>query len=115
MSRAAWCVWGMMMGLASLGCEGDPPPAPTPAPSVSAVPATAAPRSTIEPPGARYPDERVPVAEDFEGEAETAITADNYLRELQRLEAEIGGEPAPTDAKGGAPPAADTTPPTKAP
>jgi hypothetical protein len=81
----------LTIGGALIGCESEPPPASTPAASVTAVPATAAPRSTNEPPGARYPDDRVPVAEDFEEEADKAITPENYKSELGRLEAEIGG------------------------
>lgn len=76
-------------------CQGEAPStAPTATPT-SIVPATAAPRSTVAAPGASYPDDVVPVPEDFEAEADKAITPENYRQKLTELEAAIRGAPIP--------------------
>jgi hypothetical protein len=77
-------------------CEKDQTAAPTAAASATAVtpptaapatppPATAAPTAL----GAATTPENIPVAADFEDEAEKSITKANYRAELDSLEAEI--------------------------
>ncbi len=45
-------------------------------------------------PAAQIPDEALPIAADFEGEADENITADNYAATLDELAQEIDAEPA---------------------
>lgn len=76
------------------GCEKEKVPEPTPAtPSTApspgpsaAAPAAAAPAAAT---AAAAQAENIPVAADFEDEAEKAITKANYKAELSSLEAEI--------------------------
>jgi len=56
----------------------------------------AAPGAPPKPPAGATPDppaeptaEEIPVAEDFEQEAEAEVTADNYMAELDRIEQEL--------------------------
>lgn len=76
--------------LALLGCgERERPksePAPLPAPAAPAAPAQqpSPPSAELEPNA-----DELPVLEDFEPEAEAAITGTNYREELDKLEREI--------------------------
>jgi len=71
----------LMCFLASCEKEEKKPEA-TPAPSAQVAPA---PVATAVP----APAETIPVSADFEEEAEKSITAANYKKELDSLEAEI--------------------------
>jgi hypothetical protein len=56
-------------------------------------PAQTEPTQPQTPPApAEIPDQELPVATDFEGEAETQISAENYKGELDTLEQEIAAE-----------------------
>jgi hypothetical protein len=77
-------------------CEKDKPSTPTAAVSTTAVtPPPAAPTTSPAPTaaptglGAAAAPENIPVAADFEDEAEKSITKANYRAELDSLEAEI--------------------------
>jgi len=68
-----------------------PPSAATaPAPSAAAAqPAPTAPTAAAAPAGNAATAENIPVAADFEDEAEKTITKANYKAELSSLEAEL--------------------------
>jgi hypothetical protein len=55
-------------------------------------PAPTDPQTQPEPAPAQIPDQELPVATDFEGEAEKQISAENYKGELDTLEQEIAAE-----------------------
>lgn len=55
-------------------------------------PATTDPQTQPEPAPAQIPDEALPVATDFEEDAEKQISAENYKSELDTLEQEIAAE-----------------------
>ncbi len=71
------------------GCEKEKVPEPTIPPAQAAAPAAsaAAPAPAAAAPAATA--ENIPVAADFEDEAEKSITKANYKAELASLEAEI--------------------------
>ena len=72
----------------AVGCGDDKAAAPKAAPQAKKpAPETAAP--------VEIPDEDLPVEGDFEDEAETQITAENYKQELDGLAGEIEAEEAP--------------------
>jgi hypothetical protein len=64
----------------------EPTVTPTTAPAPTAAPASAAAAAAAPP---AQPAENIPVAADFEEEAEKSITKANYKVELSSLEAEI--------------------------
>jgi hypothetical protein len=71
-------------------CEKDKTTTPTAAASATAVtPPPAAPTTPPAAPTAAAASENIPVAADFEDEAEKSITKANYRAELDSLEAEI--------------------------
>jgi hypothetical protein len=76
--------------VAAGGCskEAGDQPAPTEQPTTTTP--TTTPPATPEP--AQIPDEALPVATDFEDEAEKQISAENYKNELDTLEQEIAAE-----------------------
>jgi hypothetical protein len=67
----------------------DPAPVPASAGSVAAATAAAAPSAAVAPTPAPAEVENIPVAADFEEEAEKTITKANYKTELDTLEAEL--------------------------
>lgn len=71
------------------GCarESGDQPAPT-----ETQPAPTTPAPAPEPAPAPIPDEALPVATDFEDDAEKQISAENYKSELDALEQEIAAE-----------------------
>jgi hypothetical protein len=74
-----------LMGFAS-SCEKEKTPDPAPAaPSAAVAPTPPPPAPQAAAPAA----ETIPVAADFEEEAEKAITPANYKKELATIEAEI--------------------------
>jgi hypothetical protein len=69
----------------SASCEKEKTPEPAAAaPSAVAAPTVAAPVAAPAP-----ANENIPVAADFEEEAEKSITSANYKKELDSIEAEI--------------------------
>jgi hypothetical protein len=76
----------------SASCEKEKVPEPTPpaapAASAAAAAAAAAPAAAPAPAPAAEP-ENLPVAADFEDEAEKSITKANYKTELASIEAEL--------------------------
>jgi len=86
-----------LIGALVLGWTGACDPAgqtPAPAssqPTASAAPSAAPAASGSAGPAAKYADEDLPVAADFEAAADTAIDESNYLEKLDEMEAELGG------------------------
>ena len=85
-----------------IGCKQEPPPEtktteevqpakPTPVPEAP-KPAPAAVDTGLSPDDATTTVQGVPTPEDFADEAEKTVSPDNLDAELDRLEAEIGGE-----------------------
>ena len=94
-TRASLALCLLLLALAGCGNEPTPPiePAPPAAPP-EPVPAPAA-APTAAPVAAPEPEptaEEVPVAEDFEAEAETKIDTKNYKAELAALDEELSAE-----------------------
>lgn len=80
----------VLIASAWLGCADEaPPPTPAPAPAPTPTPPT----PMLPPVAAAEEDlpseQALPIADDFEAEAASAISADTYLAELDKLEAEV--------------------------
>lgn len=90
MRRATLVVVASLIGC-SQGSSEPPPAANTasaPA-SRSAAPATAAPLSSIKPPGHAYADTDVPVPGDYAETVEKDITDANYKEQLEKLQSDV--------------------------
>jgi hypothetical protein len=80
----------VISALLLLGCPPDNKTTATDASAaLSATAKTSAVPSAKRNKKAPFPDEDVPVPADFEEEAETKITADNYKDELEKIEGEL--------------------------
>jgi len=77
----------------ALACQSQTPPAPSTEPVKPA--ATPPPVTTAAAPAPKLPEinlEAVPAEEDFEEEAEQAITSRNLEKQLEQLEKELAAE-----------------------
>lgn len=91
MRRTALLLVAVLIGCGSEDSTGGTPAADTASgpSSRSAAPATAAPRSSIQPPGHAYADADIPVPGDYAETAEKDITEANYEERLGALQSEI--------------------------
>jgi hypothetical protein len=90
MNRSLVGVVATLLLSMSISCEKEkiPDPTPTGTPAASAAAATPAAAPVVAPTPLPEP-ENLPVAADFEDEAEKAITKANYKTELASIEAEL--------------------------
>lgn len=75
-----------------LGCAGEAP-APAPEPALPITPTPPTPMLPPRPPAPEMPSaQALPIADDFEEEAASEITAETYLVELDELEKEVSAD-----------------------
>ena len=77
-------------------------------------PGATTPQASAFPSGPQYADRDLPVAPDFEAEADEQITEDNYEAELAVIEQEMGVDAGPADGGKAAAADAGATPPASA-
>ncbi len=84
--------WALLVSLSMFACNANNTNNTSSAPSATMT-AEASSVATAKPsaqPAVEYKDEDLPVAADFEEEAEKSITLENYKDEIEKIEKELG-------------------------